>query len=59
VSSHWGLAWLRLTYEWSGEFTKANVNFWDKQICPARFAILGPESIEKNCGLCGEENAEE
>jgi hypothetical protein len=49
---HWGIRWLRLTYEFDLEYSRANINFWTDKVHLARFSNIGPESVVQNCHLC-------
>jgi hypothetical protein len=53
--SHWGIGWLRLTYEWDIEFSRADVNFWGNKVRLRRLSNVDAEEIIENCQLCREQ----
>ena len=52
ATSHWGLRWLRLTYQFDLDYSRANINFWKDKVPLPRFSNVDPRSVIENCHLC-------
>jgi hypothetical protein len=52
ATCHWGLRWLRLTYQFDLEYSCVITNFWSDKVRLAHFSNVGPESVVRNCHLC-------
>lgn len=52
ATCHWGLRWLRLTYQFDLEYSRVDLNFWADRVHLARISNLDPRAAIENCREC-------
>jgi hypothetical protein len=52
ATGHWGIGWIRLTYQFDLDFSRMITNFWRDRVRLPLVGNIDPELVNQNCMEC-------